>query len=123
MRKKPLTQDAKILLQLNRLRKEAEMRRARAWWHDDIWPENVGDYLKIELAHGTNESFWLKQVATYWGMAASLVEDGTLSEAAFLDMEFSREMFTVFAKVRLFLKQLRERTGNPDFMANVEVYS
>ena len=76
--------------------------------------------LKIELAHGTNESFWLKQVATYWGMAASLVEDGTLSEAAFLDMEFSREMFTVFAKVRPFLKQLRERTGNPDFMDNVE---
>ena len=44
MRKKPLTQDAKILLQLDRLRKEAEIRRARAWWHDDFWPENVGDY-------------------------------------------------------------------------------
>jgi hypothetical protein len=29
-------------------------------------------------------------------------------------------MFTVFAKVQLFLKRLRERTENPDFLANVE---
>jgi hypothetical protein len=29
-------------------------------------------------------------------------------------------MFTVFAKVQLFLKRLRERTENPDFLANVQ---
>ena len=121
MRKKPLTQDAKILLQLNRLRKETEMRRARAWWHDDFWPENVGDYLKIELAHGTNESFWLKQVATYWGMAASFVLHGTLSEKVFLDATFSGDMFVIFAKVGPFLKELRDKTRNPDLMRNIEI--
>jgi hypothetical protein len=120
MRKRPLTQDAKLLAQLDRLRKEPAMRRARQWWLDEFSPKSAGDYLEIELAHGTHESQWLKQVATYWGMATSFVLDGTLSEEAFLKPEFSREMFTVFAKIQAFLKQLRERTGNPDFMANVE---
>jgi hypothetical protein len=48
------------------------------------------------------------------------VLDGSLSEKALLNPELSQEMFTVFAKVRPFLKQLRRRTGNPNFMANVE---
>ena len=120
MRKKSITQDSKVLLQLDRLRKEADMRRARVWWRDEFWPKNAADYLQIELAHGTKESRWLRQVATYWGMATSLVLDGSLSEKALLSSELSGEMFTVFAKVRPFLKQLRKRTDNPDFMANLE---
>ncbi len=120
MRKKPMEQDARLLLQLHRLQKQAEMRKARLWWRDEFWPDNARDYLKIELAHSQKESRWLRQVPTYWGMATSFVLDGTLSEGALLNAEFSQEMFTMFAKVRPFLKQLRKRTGNPDFMANVE---
>jgi hypothetical protein len=120
MRKKPITQDAKLLLQLDHLRKEADMRKAQLWWRDEFWPENAADYVEIEVAHGKNESRWLRQVPTYWGMAASLVLDGSLSEGALLNLEFSQEMFTVFAKVHPFLEQLRKRTDNPNFMANVE---
>ena len=120
MRKKLTTQDAQLLLQLDRLRKEAEMRKARLWWLDRFWPKNAGDYLKIDMAHGTRESKWLRQVPTYWGMAASFVLDRTLSERAFLDPEFSREMFTIFSKVRPFIQELRKQTENPDFMGNVE---
>jgi hypothetical protein len=113
-------QDARLLLQLDRLREESEMRKARRWWRDQFWPRTARDYLKIEMAHGSQENKWLRQVATYWGMAASFVIDRTLSEKAFLQPKFSDEMFEVFAKVRPFLKQLRERTRNPDFMGNVE---
>jgi hypothetical protein len=120
MRKRPLNQDAKLLLQLDRLRKEADMRKARLWWRDEFWPGNATDYLKIEAAHGRNESRWLRQVATFWGMATSLVLDGSLSEKALLNPELSQEMFTIFAKIHPFLKQLRKRTDNPNFMANVE---
>lgn len=120
MRKKLMTQDAQLLLQLDRLRQEAEMRKARLWWLDQFWPKSTGDYLKVEMALGTKESKWLRQVATYWGMAASFVLDSTLSEKAFLNPEFSGEMFTVFSKVRPFIKELRKRTKNPEFMGNVE---
>jgi hypothetical protein len=120
MRIKPPNQDAKLLLQLDRLRMEADMRKARLWWQDEFWPENAADYLKIEVAHGRKESRWLRQMATYWGMATSLVLDGSLSEKALLKPKLSQEMFTVFAKIRPFLKQLRKQTANLNFMANVE---
>lgn len=120
MRKRSTTQDAQILLQLERLRNEPEMRTAHLWWRDQFRPRNAADYLKIEMAHGTDASRWLRQVATYWALAASLVLDETLSEKAFLDLAFSQEVFIVFAKIRPFLKELRRRTGHPDFMTHVE---
>jgi hypothetical protein len=113
-------QDARLILQLDRLREESEMRKARRWWRDRFWPESARDYLKVEMAHGTEENKWLRQVSTYWGMAASLVLDRTLSEKAFLRPEFSDEMFSVFSKVHPFLEQLRKQTKNPEFMSNVE---
>jgi hypothetical protein len=120
MRNENAAQDARLILQLDRLRDEAEMRKARRWWRDEFRPRNAADYLKIESSHGSQENKWLRQVATFWGMAASFVLDGTLSEEALLRPEFSDEMFAIFAKVRPFLKQLRTHTRNPEFMANVE---
>ncbi|HEY2822024.1 MAG TPA: hypothetical protein VGJ06_13355 [Candidatus Acidoferrum sp.] len=120
MRNNNATQDKRLILQLERLREDAEMRKARRWWRDAFWPRSAADYLKVEIAHGTQENKWLRQVATYWGMTASFVLDGTLSEKAFLRPEFSDEVFSLFAKVHPFLRQLRSRTRNPDFMANVE---
>jgi hypothetical protein len=120
MRNNNATQDARLILQLNRLREDAEMRKARRWWRDEFCPRTVADFLKVEMAHGTQQNRWLRLVPTYWGMAASFVLDQTLTEKAFLRTEFSGEMFTVFAKVHPFLKELRERTRNPDFMVNVE---
>jgi hypothetical protein len=115
-----VARDSRLIVQLDRLRDEAEMRKARRWWRDDFWPGSAGDYLKIEMTHATQQNKWLRQVATYWGMAASFVVDGTLSEKALLRPEFSDEMFAVFAKVQPFLKQLRACTQNPEFMMNVE---
>jgi hypothetical protein len=113
-------QDTRLITQLERLRQEAEMRRARLWWHEEFWPRTAGDYLKIEMAHGTRENRWLRQVVTYWGMAASFVLDHTLSEKAFFRREFSEEMFAVFVKLQPFLKQLRQRMRDSEFMGNVE---
>jgi hypothetical protein len=100
-------QDERLIVQLDRLRDEAEMRKARCWWRDDFWPRSAADYLKIEMAHGAQQNKSLRQVVTYWGMAASFVLDGTLSEKAFLRSKFSGEMFAMFAKIQPFLKQLR----------------
>jgi hypothetical protein len=120
MRNNNAAQDARLILQLDRLRQDSEMRKARRWWRDEFCPQTAADYLKIEMAHGTQQNRWLRLVPTYWGMAASFVLDQTLTEKAFLRPGFSGEMFAVFAKVHPFLKELRERTRNPDFMLNVE---
>jgi hypothetical protein len=120
MPKKPTAQDAQLLLQLYLIRQETEMRKARHWWLVDFWPESPEDYLKIEMARRTRENNWLRQVVSYWGMAASFVLNHTLSERAFLEPTFSGEMFVVFAKVRPFLKVLRKKTLTPDLMRNIE---
>ena len=120
MPEKPTLDDAKLILKLYDLRREAEIRKARNWWLVDFWPETVDDFLKVAQAMGTQENNWLRQVAGYWELAASLVVHGTLNETLFLEPAFSGEMFLIFAKIHPFLKEVREKMQNPRMLANVE---
>ena len=120
MPKKPTTADAELILKLYDLRREAEIRKARNWWLVDFWPENADDFMKVALAIGTSENNWLRQVASYWELAASLLLHGTVNETLFLEPAFSGEMFFIFAKIHPFLKEVREKMQNPRMLANVE---
>ena len=120
MPKSPTTADAQVILQLYDLRREAEMRKARSWWFGSFWPQGADDFMKVMNAVGTPENAWLRQVAGYWDMAAALAVQGAVNQELFLVPSFSGEMFTVFAKVRPFLKELREKIGNPELLANIE---
>ena len=120
MPKKPTAADAQLILQLYDLRREAEMRKARSWWFTGFWPRSADDYMKISLTPGTTENNWLRQVTGYWSMAASFVLHGALNAELFLQPAVSGEMFIVFAKVHPFLKDLRERTGDPHMFGAIE---
>ena len=120
MPKKPIPADADLILKLYDLRREAEIRKARNWWLVDFWPDTAADVLKVAQALGTQENNWLRQVAGYWELAASLVVHGTVNETLFLEPAFSGEMFLIFAKVQPFLKELREKVGDPHFFLNIE---
>jgi len=115
----PTATDAELILKLYDLRREAEIRKARNWWLG-FWPESTDDVLKIATALGTQENAWMRQVGGYWELAASLVLHGTLSRELFLEGSFSGEMFLIFAKIEPFLKELREKTQNPNIFGNVE---
>jgi hypothetical protein len=119
MAKKPTHADANIILKLYNLRREAEMRRARAWWLGEFWPKSVEDFTKVSAAMGSQENNWLRQVSGYWEMAASLAVHGAVSSELFLEPSFSGEMFFLFAKVNPFLKELREKIS-PTMLRNVE---
>jgi hypothetical protein len=120
MPKKPTAQDAELILKLYDLRRETEIRKARNWWLVTFWPESVDDFMKIGGAMGTQENNWLRQVAGYWNMAASLALAGTVNQELFLDPSFSGEMFFIFAKVKPFLGDLRAQMKNPRMFQNVE---
>jgi hypothetical protein len=111
--------DAQVILQLYDLRREAELRKARQWWTQKFWPENYQDYTKVSSAFGTQENNWLRQVMGYWEMAASLANHGAVSPELFLEPSFCGEMFLVFAKLKPFLGDLREK-ASPSFFSNVE---
>jgi hypothetical protein len=116
---KPTAADAQVILKLYNLRREAEMRKARAWWLGEFWPKSVEDFTKVSAAMGTQENNWLRQVSGYWEMAASLAVHGAVSSELFLEPSFSGEMFFLFAKVNPFLKELREKIS-PTMLRNVE---
>jgi hypothetical protein len=120
MSKKATATDAQLILQLYDLRREAEMRKARSWWFGEFWPQSADDFLKVAWAMGTPENNWLRQVGGYWSMAASFVVQGALNQELFLQPAVSGEMFVLFAKVHPFVKELREKAGDPQMFANVE---
>ncbi len=120
MSKKATASDAQIIMQLYDLRREPEMRKARNWWVGEFWPQTADDFLKIAFTFGSQENNWLRQVTGYWNMAASFVVQGVLNEEMFIQPAVSGEMFILFAKVHPFLKELREKSGDPAMFGNIE---
>jgi hypothetical protein len=120
MSTKPTVADAQLLLYLYDLRREAELRKARNWWLTTFWPENAEDFIKVSSAMGSQENNWLRQGASYWGMAASFVLNGVLNAEMFLQPSASGEMYFIFAKIHPFLKELREKMGEPEMFGNIE---
>jgi hypothetical protein len=120
MAKKATADDAQVILKLYDLRREPEMRKARSWFTAEFWPESADDFLKVANAFPSQENCWIRQVGSYWDMAASLVLQGALNEELFVQPGCSGEMFFIFAKVYPFLKELRQKMNNPDAWSNIE---
>jgi hypothetical protein len=120
MAKSPSAKDAQLILQLYDLRREPEMRKARHWWMTEFWPNNADDFMKVAWAMGTQENNWLRQVGGYWNMAATFVLQGALNEQLFLRPAVSGEMFFIFAKIHPFIKELREKLGDPEGFGDME---
>jgi hypothetical protein len=117
---KATAKDAQLILQLYDLRREAELRKARSWWLSEFWPNSADDFGKVAYAMGTQENNWLRQVPSYWAIAASFVVEGALNEELFLRPSFSGEMFVIFGKVHPFLAELREKMGDEMMFADIE---
>ena len=120
MSKKATATDAQLILQLYDLRREAEMRKARNWWVVEFWPQSTDEVMKIMGTFGSQENNWLRQVGGYWSMASAFVLQGALSEELFIQPAVSGEMMLIFAKVHPFLKELREKMGDPQLFGNIE---
>lgn len=86
----------------------------------EFWPDDADDFMKIAMNLGGQENNWLRQCAGYWSMAASFVEAGAINADLFLAPSISGEMFFIFAKVYPFLKEVREKLGDPEALRNVE---
>jgi hypothetical protein len=120
MAKKPTAHDAQVIMQLYDLRREAEMRKARHWATVEFWPTSADEFMKVANAFPGQENAWLRQVGGYWDMASGMVLLGAVNEELFLQGGVSGEMFFIFAKIQPFLKEIREKMGNPDAFSNIE---
>ena len=120
MPKKPTIDDARLILELYDLRREPEMRKARHWWVATFWPKSAEDFIKVASAMGSEENNWLRQVGGYWGIAVSFVLNGVVSEKLFFQVSFCGELYFIFAKVRPFLAEIREKMKNPELFLSLE---
>src|SRR5207245_1622021 len=120
MPKKPTIDDARLILELYDLRREPELRKARQWWLITFWPKSADDFVKVAMAMGSEENSWLRQVGSYWGIAVSFVMNGVVSEKLFFQLSFCGELYFIFAKVRPFLAEIREKLNNPDLFVAME---
>ncbi len=108
-------ESAELILKLYDLRREATMREARNWMIS-FFPESAADIIQALIRPET--SAYYRMVTSYWDMAASLVNHGAIDEEMFADAH--SEHFVVFSKVEPFLPELRETTGNPNMLGNLE---
>ncbi len=120
MAKRATSEDAALILKLYDLRREPEMRKARNWFVSEFWPESADDFVKVSNAFPSQENAWMRQVGSYWDMAAAFVLQGALSEELFVQPGCSGEMFFIFAKIYPFLKEVRQKMGSPTAWSNIE---
>ena len=77
--------DAEIILKLYELRTEAVMREARAWVTGEFWPKTAGDFFAVLNNPADPHNPHLRQVISYWEMAAAMVLHGAVSAELFVD--------------------------------------
>src|SRR5882762_11730804 len=99
--------DGELILKLYELRTEAVMRQARAWMTGEFWPTSADEFFALQREAGSQKYVWLRQVVTYWEMAASLVLHGALSADLFVDC--NPEPFYILAKLAPILPEIHAK--------------
>ena len=108
--------DAEIILRLYELRTEALMRQARAWITGEFWPTTAEEYFVVASNPADPHNAWLRQVLSYWEMAAAMVLHGAVSAELFVDC--NGEGFFLLAKFAPILEAIREK--NPGFLMKTQ---
>ena len=104
--------DAATILKLYELRTESVMREARAWITGEFWPKTADDYFAVATNSNDPHSAHLRQVVSYWEMAAVMVLHGAVSAELFV--ESNAEGFFLLAKFAPILDGIRAK--QPSFM-------
>lgn len=112
-------EQANLLLRLYELRREPVMREARAWFIAKFHPQNAEDVMKI-CPPGSKENAYLRQVASYWEMAANMVSRGLIDEEFFF--ETTGEQWIVWEALRPIAGEWRAMFKNPHAWEKLEAH-
>lgn len=116
--KKATAQDAQIIMQLYDLRREPVMRAARKFMISEFWPQSYDEFRAVLTGYGTEHNAYLRQVLTYWDMAAAMVLQGAVNEELFF--QTNSEPYFLFTKFGSFLPLARKDFLNHEFGLNLE---
>jgi hypothetical protein len=109
-------EEADLVLRLYEMRRDPELRRARAWFDTEFSPQSAQDVLTL-----LNSGFWqtanFRMVLTYWEMVAALVNTGAID--AGLIHATNVEHLRYWAKIEPFIADVRRAVGS-DFLPELE---
>ena len=113
---KPTSQDAELILRLYELRRDTEMRRARAFmiseFNASTWEEIRPHYLT-----GNELDRHFRMATSYWEMVSAFVNRGLIDEDLFFDTH--GEDIVVWNKVKGFVQEARQQI-RPTWLWNLE---
>ena len=108
--------DAELILKLYDLRREEKLRKARHWVAFDFHPTTAQEIVNVWRDFSNEHSDWLRQVISYWEMAASLVVHGTVNIDLYLDS--NGEGLFLYNKLEPFIEEIQKINGGMPFMRN-----
>jgi hypothetical protein len=108
---------ADLLLRLYEIRREPKMREAREWFISKFHPTSLEDSQKI-APFGSPQNAYVRMVASYWDMAANMVNRGLINEEFFF--ETSGEQWLVWERLKNYVPEQRARSKNPHMFGNLE---
>ncbi|MBI3663369.1 MAG: hypothetical protein HY234_10010 [Acidobacteria bacterium] len=111
-------EQANLMLRLYEIRREEKLRKARAWFVDHYVPAAAPEEFMVKYPPGSEENAYIRMVASYWEMCASLVNRGLIDDELFF--ENNGEIWVVWEKTRGVAPAWRALFGNPHIFANLE---
>jgi hypothetical protein len=106
-------ESAQLILTLYEQRREETMRKARDFWAT-FDPQNEEEFMAAMMSP---QGAYVRQVLSYWDMAASLVENGAIDRKMFQDS--TSEYLVVFTKIEPVLPAVRANY-TPTFLQHLE---
>ena len=82
--RKPTHADAELLLRLYEIRREPELRQARAWFLSEFKPAGWAEIKARWLSH-VEEDRHVRMTVSYWEMVGALVNRGVMHPELFYD--------------------------------------
>ncbi|MBZ0152538.1 MAG: hypothetical protein K8J09_13510 [Planctomycetes bacterium] len=100
--------DAKLVLEIYDLRREAVMRESRDHINRDFWPKNEAEALAIlKPDHPLNRAY--RQTSTYWEMVYGMAKHGVINTEFLL--ESNGEGLLLYARVEPYVEAIRKQTS------------
>jgi hypothetical protein len=99
------------------MRREPRLREAREWYFANFHVTSAEE-MRQKFPMGSKDNASARMVATYWEMAASLVNRGLIDEDLFF--ENTGEQWMVWERLRPTVAGVRSAMKNPHYMGNLE---
>ena len=111
---KPTIDQADLMLRLYEMRRDPEMRRARAYVMHEFAARSWDE---MGYMSGTDPDRYFRMVTSYWEMVAGIVNQGLIDEELFFDSQ--GEGLFVWTRVRAVIPEARQKF-RPTYLWNLE---